>query len=190
MKNKTALAILLALSLGGGACVNFKYPESKPMPALNFTNLEPYRLNNGGADVVAVAYRSDETIKAEQEIGFSPTNTMTRYLINRFDTITPTKTLMVQIEKSELSKKTEQTGPLEFMVGLTKDHYFMDMEVALYPLDKALQQQSPYRLTLKQELVMSENVSLADRERRLFEWMEEAITKMDTGITDIVTNNF
>lgn len=174
------------------SCTLMDHSGAKPAPSLMFDHLQPYSANDRTV-MITQSFTPDEmTLAVTKEFGESPAHLISRYAQSRFVTnSTATKNGMIfNIKEASLSKQTRETDPLLFMTGSTLDKYKMKIFLELFPVLADGKKSNPFTLYYEQELKLSENVSLADREYAQFEFYEKMINDIDKAVTDIMLNKF
>ncbi|MEM6811750.1 MAG: hypothetical protein AAF549_04705 [Pseudomonadota bacterium] len=182
--NKAFLIVAIFVLAG---CTSPLDPKAKPVPQINFSHLEALSVRNGFVQIQQSFIEDDQTRLVSREFQASPAAFLQNYAANRFKTNGSPVRLVFDIEKAALSKVTEQINALSFMMGAETDIYKLDVFINLFPVDTGGRQTEPFTIFYQRKLVLSSNVSLAERDYRRFEFFEKMINDIDRAVNDIVT---
>ncbi|MEM9469872.1 MAG: hypothetical protein AAF988_06895 [Pseudomonadota bacterium] len=167
-------------------CESPVYKKAKPVPVIGFAHLNAFTVQGGGTDIQQSFVDDARTIAVSREFGMTPAELIKRYANNRFNVTQQPTSLVFDIKTASLKKYQEETDPLAIMTGLTNDIYKMTVLIAMHPVRDGIKK-DPFTIYYEQELIISSNTSLADREYRQFEFMEDMITDIDQSVAQIVT---
>lgn len=173
---------LITFILVLGACSSTPHPIGKPLPSLSFTHLNPYSPYNGAVEIRQSAKLNERTKVAISEFVKAPEALIKQYAQSRFVTAgRPVKSIF-DIEKLSLNKKTDADNIMGILSGAAADYYTLDLLIAIYPLRNG-QATQPYTITIKRELLIPDQSSLAEKEIRQFEFLERIIADIDKTVT-------
>lgn len=164
----------------------------KPLPQLDYSHLQPFSPYGGNVEVRQSAKISQRTQEALYNFILSPSFLIKNYASHRFSTKErapdrPFRTVF-DIQKLTLIKKTEDENLMGILSGAAADYYTLDLLIALYPvaLDGRLTQ--PYTIKIKRELLVQDQLSLAEKEFRQFEFLEKIIADIDKTVVSFIPN--
>ena len=180
---------MLPLLLVG--CAETPKPMGMPLPDISYDHLNPYTVRGGRVDI-RQSYKPDETTKAiAKEFPIAPDLLLRRYAYNRFVTESLPVQMVFNIEKASLTKEIYDANTVSnvtgFFTGAAQDVYGLDVSLSLFIIDKQGHLQKPFKVGLKREALIRQNLSLAEKEFRLFEFLEQSMSDIDRAIVDIVT---
>lgn len=173
-------------------CSTASVPMGKPLPNLSYTHLTPYTPYGGSVMVRQSAEVSAET-KANMQGMVKPLDDLiNRYATGRFLTTIeapqqPVKSVF-DVVKLSLSKKSDADNMMGILSGAAAEHYTLDLLIHIYPVlhDGTLWQ--PYTIKIKREFLIPDNLSLAEREFRQFEFLEKVINDIDKTLAKFIPN--
>ncbi|MEM7618232.1 MAG: hypothetical protein AAF244_02495, partial [Pseudomonadota bacterium] len=186
------LVFVIVMSCFVSSCTLMDHSGVKPTPSLMFDHLQPYSAN-GRTVMVTQSFTPDKmTLAVTKEFGESPAHLVSRYAQSRFVTnsVITNSGMIFNIKEASLTKQTRETDPLLFMTGSTLDKYKMKVFLELFPVLADGKKADPFTLYYEQELKLSENVSLADREYAQFEFYEKMINDIDQAVSNIMLKEF
>jgi len=183
--------LLFLMGVFVSSCTVLDHSGAKPLPDLTFSHLNPF-IVKGGATRITQTFTPDEMTRiVSGEFVESPAFMLRRYANKRFviegQNALPT-TFVFNIQKASLSKNTSNTDPLNFMIGLSQDTYKLVVFLELAQVQPNGQQSAPHTIFYEQDLIVSSNVSLEEREIAQFKFYERMITDIDRAVSDIVLN--
>lgn len=176
-----AFVCVLAVS----ACTSTPSPMGKPLPHFDYSALNPYFIRQGHAEIK----ESYLQYKRPNQPDFvrSPEITFNNYAYNRFDTKAGKRRLVFDIQRLNLIRSKQELKYFESLFGDQKDVYMLDFVVAMVPVDSAGKTYAAYTISFKKRLVLTPDMSVAEREFRQFEFLETVMSTLDKGVTEIVT---
>ena len=146
--------------------------------------------DSGGSVRVQQSFRPDEAMQAlATEFPIEPEKLVQRYANKRFVTgmDSPHK-LVFDIQNAALSKLSDKENMVSFLAGSAEDVYVLDIFIAMTPIRADGQRAAPFTVKVQRQLIMSQNISLAEREFRQFEMLEQAMFDVDQVVSDMVVN--
>ncbi len=181
--------LYLCLLLVIVGCSHNPQPMGKPLPTLTYDNLNPYSIQ-GGSVRVQQSFKPDETMQTlATEFPIEPEKLIQRYANKRFVTSTdlPYK-LVFDIQNAALSKLSDKENMVSFLAGSAEDVYVLDIFIAMTPVRTDGRRAAPFTVKVQRQLIMSQNISLAEREFRQFEMLEQAMFDVDQAVSNMALN--
>lgn len=164
------------------ACTRMPAPVGKPLPALTFDALSPLSVQGGSAHIKMDFSQAKE----EADFILSPRAVVSDYISHRFNNDrTDPVTFVIDVLQVDLAKSLQSKEFLGALNVKDDEIYTLVINVALFPVNDGYQQE-PYQVTINRKLVLSEYLSLSEKEIRQFEFLEKAIHDLDKAITQIV----
>ena len=189
MLNHYRKFLYLGLLFAVIGCTHNPQPLGKPLPTLTYDHLNSYSIH-GGSVRVQQSFRPDEAMQAlAAEFPIEPEKLVQRYANKRFVTgmDNPHK-LVFDIQNAALSKLSDKENMVSFLAGSAEDVYVLDIFIAMTPVRADGQRAAPFTVKVQRQLIMSQNISLAEREFRQFEMLEQAMFDVDQVVSDMVVN--
>ncbi|MGQ0527072.1 MAG: hypothetical protein ACT4OY_03445 [Alphaproteobacteria bacterium] len=172
---------LLMLSILPLACASIPHPEGKPMPALNFSALQPIPVKVGRIEVI------DSSPLKSADFIVPPEQTLRDYLNARFSAQGSQDALRARITSATVTsaeKKAEGVGKYLDVAG--HNVYRIDIGVTLEHVTDTGQILYSRGLKATRTMSITEHASVAEREKHQFRGMEEMFSELDARITEIV----
>lgn len=164
------------------ACARMPAPIGKPLPTLTFHTLSPLSVQGGSAHIKMDFSQAKE----EADFILSPREVVADYVSNRFnnDRNDPV-TFVVDVLQVDLVKALQSKELLGALNVKDDEIYTLVINVALFPVKDGYQQE-PYQVTINRKLILSEYLSLSEKEIRQFEFLEKSIHDLDKAMSQII----
>ncbi len=180
-----AAAALIALP----ACQSGSHPDGKPLATMTFSHLQPLRLNAASVNVINQSQASGNIAE-----GFLvPMDEMIRaYVQRRLVAGGGDPVVNVIIERINVTheRKASQNTVANYLDMDYMDQYKVDLGMHINMEDPLTGGQRGRRFNLQRVMNISEHVSVAERETRQMQGLEEMFRQIDETIVDIVKNDF
>ena len=182
--------IMLLLVLVVGACSQTQHPMGKPLPQLSYTHLMPYKPYGGAVKLRQSAELSEQSVVNMASFVLSPDILISRYASSRFATQNDAPSLPVRsvfdLQKLSLVKKTDGDNMIGILSGSAADYYTLELFIVLTPIQPNGSFGEPYTIRIKRELLLPDNLSLAETEFRQFEFLEKIIQDIDKTLAGFI----
>lgn len=179
--------LLVCFILVLSACAQNPQPLGKPLPELTYEHLNAYRPYGGGV-TVKQSYQADvKTMEVVKEFPVAPNILLQKYASHRFDTYQRPIKLIFDVRKAVLTKKSDEDNLVGFLSGAAENSYLLDVFITMTPVDNGQGISEPFTIKLKRELFLPQRLSIAEREFRQFEFLEQVIIDIDKVVTEFVT---
>lgn len=189
MRLNTFLMLLVLASVSLAACQSNPSPDGKPLANMTFSHLQPLRLN---AASVEVQNQSQPTGNIAE--GFLvPLDEMVRaYVQRRLIAGGGDPSVNVMIEKIAVTheRKASKNSIANYLDLAYQDQYKVDIGLHLNMRDPLTGSERGRRFSVQRSMNISEHVSVAEREKRQMEGLEEMFRQIDQTVVDIVKNDF
>ncbi len=179
------ITIFACLLLVG--CAQNSQPMGKPLPQLSYEHLTPYKAYSGGVEVRQSFKPDATTLKVAAEFPLAPETLLQRYATQRFDRYQRPIKMVFDVQNAALSKKADQENLLGFLSGAAENMYVLNIDIKMSPVQDGGGFSEPFTIALKRELFLPQNFSLAEKEFRQFEFLEQAMNDIDRVVTKFVT---
>lgn len=168
------------------SCTSTPHPLGKPLPALSFDYLEPYLVHGGSVRIEQSFVPNRQNQILAGQMVEAPEKILMRYAQSRFNTEAGDHRLVFDLKNASLVKNSDHNNMADFFLGRAEDHYTLDLFIVMTPIRADGHRAAPFTIRLKRNLTFSQNVSVAEREFRQFEFFEKMITDIDTQVTHLV----
>ncbi len=187
--NRFGVLIMTALmtSLLMGCTLNSN-PKGMPLPNLDFSYIEPYRVFNGAVEIKQDFSPNAKTNEALRSFVTAPHVIINDYAQNRFVTAKenlPVR-MVLNIEKADVLKTTMNQGMIGFLTGDNQDAYHLDILITLAEIDLNGRIKEPYHISISRKISLSENLTLAERDFHQFEFLEKMMRDLDKAVNKIL----
>jgi hypothetical protein len=173
-----------------GACAQNSNPMGKPLPDLSYTHLMPYTPYGGAVELRQSAVLSPQTITTMQSMILSPEMLLKRYAASRFTTKQKAPSLPVRavfdVQQLSLTKREDGDNMIGILSGAAAEYYTLNLFIALSPVQADGRLNAPYTIKIKRELLLPDNLSLAENEFRQFEFIEKIIQDIDKTLATFI----
>jgi len=166
------------------ACTQNPQPLGKPLPVLTYQHLNAYKPYGGGVMVQQTYEETKKSLKVANEFPIQPTTLLQKYAHSRFDRYQRPIKLIFNVQKAALKKKSDTDNIIGFLSGAAENYYLLDVFITLTPIDNGHIASEPFTIDLKRELYLPQRLSLAEREFRQFEFLEQAMSDIDKVVTE------
>lgn len=187
MKRHLARFTILCTCLLLIGCAQSPHPMGKPLPQLTYENLNAYTPYGGGVEIQQSFKPDTQTTKIAQAFPVAPDALLQRYAAHRFDQYKRPIKMVFDIKKASLLKKSDEDNLIGFLSGASEDSYLLDIYITMSPVEAGGFFSEPFTIALKRELFLPQRLSLAEREFRQFEFLEQAMNDIDGVVTKFVT---
>lgn len=177
--------LLFPLCLLVMGCSQNPQPLGKPLPQLTYAHLNAYKPFGGGVEVRQSYVADAQTIKTAKEFPIMPDALLGKYAFHRFDRYQRPIKLIFDIKQSSLIKKADEDNLVGFLSGAAEDYYTLQVAIAMSPVRGDGSLSDPFTINLKRELYLPQRLSLAEREFRQFEFLEQIIIDIDRVVTQL-----
>ena len=179
MKDHYLKFCVILLLMFVGACTQNPNPQGKPLPHLSYSHLEPYQVRGGGVTVRrSFASQLDHM---DHQVGAKLSAVLLHYVGERFDTQGYPVNMVFDIAKVEVRKTSYQDKGAFGLWSAHQDVYKAHILVFLNLLD-----QKSIPIEIKKTLAISDQLSLAERDVEIFEFIEGIILDLDRGIAQVM----
>ena len=182
------LGVLMGVNLMG--CSTAPAPLGKPLPNLTYTHLSAYQPYGGAVLVRQSAALSDDTNKTMNGMVKRLDNLLQSYATGRFLTATKAPDRQVKsvfdITNLRFTKKADAQNMVGILSGAASEYYTLNLAIALYPVLHDGTLWEPYTIKINRELLIPDNISLAEREFCQFEFLEKVINDIDKTINEFI----
>jgi hypothetical protein len=162
-------------------------PMGMPLPNLDFSYIEPYRVLNGAVEIKQNFAPDAKTQAALESFIKEPHEIINDYAYSRFVTEEHLPVRMVfTIEKASLHKHLSHQGLVGFITGASQDIYQVDILITMSEVELNGQIKKPYNISMSRQLSIAENLTLAERDFRQFEFLEKMMRDIDLAVNDVL----
>lgn len=191
LKNYKKTAFLALSICLFSACSHNAQPAGKPLPQMTYAHLNAYSIHGGAVRIQQSFVADEQTKKLASEFPIAPDRLIQKYANKRFVTSGTTgmlEKLVFDIQNASLKKVEDEANLVGFLSGSAEDVYQLTVLIAMTPVRADGQRAAPFTVHLQRQIGISQNASLAEREFRQFEMLENAITEIDNAVTNLVQN--
>ncbi len=196
MKAFSAMRSVLLVSvcaLGVAACTTTPVKTTSPQQELSFTNITPYHVNAARVEVETRYAPGADPKDVASTFPVSPDVAVRRYAENRLQPGGQTGGLKFIIDDARVYQ--QQIKPdnkvVNWMGAGNQDQYEIFLKVALYYTDeRGMQSGRKGELSFNRTLTMPSSVSLAEREKRQLEFLEQLMKDVDAGVGKALSEKF
>lgn len=187
MKIRLSKITVLLSCLLVGACTHNPQPMGKPLPQLTYEHLNAYRPYGGGVEVRQSFQPDAQAAKTIREFPVAPDELLQRYASQRFDQYERPIKMLFDIQKASITKKSDAENLVGFLSGASENSYLLDIYIMMSPVRANGALSKPFTISLQRTLNLPQRLSLAEKEFRQFEFLEQAMNDVDHVVTEFVT---
>lgn len=182
--------------MGMTACTSTPVSTKSPQQELSFTNVPPYHVNAARVEVETRYTAGADPKDVASSWAVSPDVAVRRYAENRLqpsDMPGQTGSLKFVIEDARVYKTLIQPDNkvVNWVGAGNQDQYEMFLKLALYYTDDmGMQTGRKGELSFNRTLTMPASVSLAEREKRQLQFLEQLMKDVDTGVAKALSEKF
>ncbi len=177
-----AIAILAVTGCAAG--------EGMPSPKLTFANYQPVRLNVKSADVVENYSNVNDPQDVSSQFVVTPVEAVKRYAARRFAASgsgTGQFTIEITDSRVHLRQIKQDSKVLAAMDAGTEDEYHVWLALRVTPQPDGFNgRMGATTIKMDRTLVMRSSVSLAERELKQVQFLEQLIADLDVKINDTI----
>lgn len=177
-----AIAILAATGCAAG--------QGMPPPKLTFANYQPVNLNAKSVNVVENYSNANDPQDVSSQFVVTPAEAMKRYAARRFaasGTGTGEFTIEIIDSRVHLRQIKQESKVLAAMDAGTEDEYRVWLALRVTPQPDGFNgRMGATTIKMDRTLVMRSSVSLAERELKQVQFLEQLIADVDVKINDTI----
>lgn len=191
---KSFSVLLLTVSLFSvAACTSTPVSNSKPQQELSFTNISPYHVEASRVEVENQYVPGADAKDISSTFPVSPDIALRRYAENRLQPGGTTGALKFVIEDARVYQTVikPDNSVVNWMGAGNQDQYEVFLKVSLYYTDEIGKQSGRKGvLNFNRTLTMPASVSLAEREQRQLQFLEQLMKDVDVSVSKALTEKF
>lgn len=164
------------------ACSSGAVKEGMPLPELTFAHLAPVHLNVAEIKTEQIFEPDQEHQKVINQMPISPNSAVLRYFDQRYVAAGNEGRLIIQIIDTTVSRaEIEPEGRFSKLIGINKKQKYN----AMAHIDVRFRRNtgspaSTSSVTARRTLTMPQNISLAEKDARLLEMIEDLVDEIDS----------
>lgn len=163
------------------ACSSGSVKEGMPLPELTFAHLKPVELNVAEIKTEQIFKPDQEYQKVISQMPTSPNSAVLRYLDQRYVAAGNEGLLIIQIDDSTVTREElEPKGRFSRLIGINKKQkYNALVRLNVRFIRSTGSPASTSSVTARRTLTMPQNISLAEKDTRLLEMIEDLVDEID-----------
>lgn len=192
MKSFSVLLLTVSL-LSVSACTSTPVSNSKPQQELSFTNISPYHVEAARVEVENKYVPGADAKDISSTFPVSPDIALRRYAENRLQAGGTTGALKFIIDDARVYQTMikPDNSVVNWMGAGNQDQYEVFLKVSLYYTDDVgMQEGRKGALNFNRTLTMPSSVSLAEREQRQLQFLEQLMKDVDVAVSKALTEKF
>ncbi|HEY0901252.1 MAG TPA: hypothetical protein VGD95_03945 [Micavibrio sp.] len=188
--------LVSACVLGLAACTSTPVATQSPQQELSFTNVPPYHVNAARVEVETRYVAGADPKDVASSWAVSPDVAVRRYAENRLqpsDMPGQTGALKFVIDDARVYKTMIQPDNkvVNWVGAGNQDQYEMFLKLAIYYTDDVgMQTGRKGELSFNRTLTMPASVSLAEREKRQLQFLEQLMKDVDVAVAKALSEKF
>ncbi len=193
MRKFSGLLLVTASFICLSACSSTPSAQSKPLPELSFTNVTPYHVDAAKVEVENKYVPGSDPKDVSSTFAVSPDVAVRRYAENRLQPGGTQGALKLVIEDARVYLTgIEQANQVVNWMGAGKqDQYEIFLKLNLFYTDElGMQTGRRGELNFNRTLTMPASVSLAERELRQMQFMEQLMKDVDVAVSKALSERF
>jgi len=183
---KTLLSIAVIILMG---CSHNPQPLGKPLPKLTYAHLNPMAVHSGTVRIQQSFRPTRKQQDTLNQFALAPSEVLKNYANKRFlrsrDTGHEEK-LIFDVQDASVIKVSDEESLVGFLSGDAEDVFVIDVLIHMTPVRNDGQRAAPFKVAHKQQLSLSQNISLAERQFRQFEAIEKMMSAIDKRIIEMI----
>lgn len=190
------ILLVSACVLGLAACTSTPVSTTSPQQELSFTNVPPYHVNAARVEVETRYVAGADPKDVASSWAVSPDVAVRRYAENRLqpsDMPGQTGALKFVIDDARVYKTMIQPDNkvVNWVGAGNQDQYEMFLKLAIYYTDDVgMQTGRKGELSFNRTLTMPASVSLAEREKRQLQFLEQLMKDVDVAVAKALSEKF
>lgn len=185
MKNGFRLLLMAFLSLGVAGCTSNPSPEGKPLPQLTFDHVQPLMVDVASINIDNRYQPGYDMEDVSESFPTPPDMAIQNYTERRLQPAGNTGVLNVVIKDAHVyQSQVKPEGAVNRWFGMNdSDLYDILIKVSMFALNDSGERSPTVNMEFKSEMKIPEHYSIAEREAKQLEFLEELMKKVDQSYT-------